>query len=271
MERLHTYMGDHTVLTELIYGPKMYLDTREMSMTGHLIMEGYWEKWVTETFRMTVEPGMTVCDIGANCGYYSLIAAQLVGPEGAVHAFEPNPFHHENFRKNKWINGYYHIQLHPVAVGDCNRQIVLYSPERLSASASALEDVAKQLAPEDEIQKINVPCVRLNEYLPDLQADVIKLDIEGLEPTVLPDILNVMKRSKDPKLFMEYHPHSWEAQGYDCLKILDSITRAGYNIHVIHHNASLQQVTPQELVRMNADKKHTLNGMNFDLFIARSA
>lgn len=265
MNRIHTYMGNYTVLTQLIYGPKMYLDSRELSMTGHLIIEGYWEKWVTDVFRNTIGPGMTVCDFGANCGYYSMIAAQLVGSEGKVHAFEPNPFHHENFTKSKLINGFYHVQLHPVALSDRKGEIVLHSPVRLTASASAVEDLARQVAAEDKIQKIFVPSVRLQDYLPNLQADVIKLDIEGLEPIVLPDILNVMERSKDSKLFLEYNQHSWEIQGYDCLEILSKIMDKGYSINVIRHDSSLQNVTPKELVNM------TINATHFDLLIARSS
>lgn len=56
-----------------------------------IIKSGQWEPSTTEFIRSSVRPRMTVADIGANIGYFSLLMAWLVGPEGEVHAFEPYP------------------------------------------------------------------------------------------------------------------------------------------------------------------------------------
>src|SRR5882724_6714622 len=52
---------------------------------------GVYEKDTVDWFRSNLRPGMVVLDIGANVGQYTLIAAGAVGPNGRVHAFEPNP------------------------------------------------------------------------------------------------------------------------------------------------------------------------------------
>jgi hypothetical protein len=86
-----TYLGDHTLLMQTIFGHTMYLDSRDISLTPHLLRQGCWEPDVTRFFLRIVKPGMRVVEVGANVGYYTLLACSLVGPTGRVTAFEANP------------------------------------------------------------------------------------------------------------------------------------------------------------------------------------
>jgi hypothetical protein len=85
------YLGDYTALTRTIYGHKMYVDTRDVSLAPHLLLDGYWEQWITNIFRELVKPGMTVVDVGANFGYYSVLAASLVRPDTYTHSRPTRP------------------------------------------------------------------------------------------------------------------------------------------------------------------------------------
>ena len=69
----------------------MYLDTRDVGFAQHIIMDGYWEYWVTQFMIEVVKPGFRVVDIGANFGYYTNLLSDLVGPDGCCLAIEPNP------------------------------------------------------------------------------------------------------------------------------------------------------------------------------------
>lgn len=264
MMRNQAYMGDYTVLTELVHGPKIYVDTRELSMSGHIIMNGDWEQWMTKVFMECVRPGMTVCDLGANCGYYSLIASHLVGSTGKVHSFEPNPFHHENLLKSKLINGFYHMDIHPVAVADCDKEVTLFTPERLMASASLSELVVHDVSSVDQVQTIKVPAVNIESYLKNTKIDVFKVDIEGTEPYILSSLLNMMDRTEDPKMFLEFNPKTWAEQGFDSLHIMREVVERGYSIQIIQHDASLVQVTPEAL--LTSEKNHS----HFDLLLSSS-
>ncbi|KAF0200470.1 MAG: FkbM family methyltransferase, partial [bacterium] len=139
MKRELTYTDATTVLTSLIYGPKIYLDTRETSLAPMIIQYGLWEKWVTDVFLSLVKPGMTVVDIGANCGYYSLLAAQAVGPSGQVHCVEPNPILHNNLTRSFAINGYNQVKLHKIAFSAKEEEVTLYTPGYFSGGASIYE------------------------------------------------------------------------------------------------------------------------------------
>jgi FkbM family methyltransferase len=69
-------------------------------------------------FKGIVKEGMVVVDIGANIGYYTLIAAKLVGKSGIVYVFEPMPSNYECLCKNIEVNGYTNVVLIQKAVSN---------------------------------------------------------------------------------------------------------------------------------------------------------
>ncbi len=84
--RFAVYLGENLALTRVLDRFKMYVDARDISLAPHLLLDGYWELWNTKVFRQLLRPGMHVVDVGANVGYYTLLAAAGVGPRGRVHA-----------------------------------------------------------------------------------------------------------------------------------------------------------------------------------------
>ena len=84
------YCGDHTALCRVLGKYLMYVDTRDTSFAPHMLMSGWWESWITKAISEHVQPGMVCADVGACIGYYTLVMADRVGPEGHVYCFEPN-------------------------------------------------------------------------------------------------------------------------------------------------------------------------------------
>jgi hypothetical protein len=66
----------------MVFGHKLFVDTRDVSITPHLLLDGLWEPWVTTVIRRIVRPGLRVFDIGADCGYYAVLMADLVCETG---------------------------------------------------------------------------------------------------------------------------------------------------------------------------------------------
>jgi SAM-dependent methyltransferase len=99
------YMGDHTILAKTIYGDLIYLDSRDVSLTPGILDQGRWEPMVARAFEQAVKPGMNVVDVGANCGFYTLLAARLTHPTGTVVAIDANPRMIELICRSVAVNG----------------------------------------------------------------------------------------------------------------------------------------------------------------------
>jgi hypothetical protein len=82
--------------------------------------KGKYEEGTTKVFKKHLRKGMIMIDIGANIGYYSLIAARIVGKDGKVFAFEPHPSNYEWLRKNIEINGFTNVIPINKAIADKN-------------------------------------------------------------------------------------------------------------------------------------------------------
>ncbi|WP_233247757.1 FkbM family methyltransferase [Caulobacter endophyticus] len=85
------FLGRGVSVCRVLGRYKLFVDGLDYGLGPHLLLDGYWEMWTTEAIARAVKPGMTVVDVGANLGYFTLLMADLVGAGGRVHAFEPNP------------------------------------------------------------------------------------------------------------------------------------------------------------------------------------
>lgn len=82
-------LSDEHLICRVLGEYIMYVDPVDHGNTPHLALNGFWEAWVTLAIARQVQPGWRCVDVGANVGYFTLLMADLVGPEGAVLAVEP--------------------------------------------------------------------------------------------------------------------------------------------------------------------------------------
>ena len=187
----NTFIPDKKILIE-IFGQKMYVSLR----ARHYI-QGVFERGTTEVFKRVVKRGMTVFDIGANIGYYTLLARSLVGSEGRVFAFEPHPEAYEKLKENIKLNGYTNVIPLNKAVSNKSGRTKFYLHS--DSGRSSL------LHPEDENKWIEVETIVLDEFIEreGVTPDIIKMDIEGAEPLALEGMRKLLK-TKELILFIEY-------------------------------------------------------------------
>ncbi|PLR76591.1 FkbM family methyltransferase [Bacillus sp. V3-13] len=252
MERPIIYIGDNTILTKLIYTPVIYLDPRDI-VQAHIMLHGFWEHGLTANFFQTVKPGMKVLDIGAHCGYYTLLASLLTGPTGEVHAFEPNPAHFTNLRRSLLINGYNHANIHQVGLSNKNEEVILYVPDGGGATI---------INPGSEYQKeVKMKTVVFSEYFPPQQVDVMKIDIDGSEPLIMDDVIKIVDKSDNIQIFLEYAPTLWV--GHDPKISLQKFADRGFNFYKVAHTGVLEPTTVEEVVAfegpLHIDLKLTRN------------
>lgn len=198
------YLGDRTALVKTVYDAKLYVDTADGDVAPHLLVGGVWEAWLTQYAGQHLGPGMTVVDIGANCGWYTLFAALRVAPTGRVYAFEPNPRFAGLLRRSVAINGLGRIvRVEQAAVSDAGGDVELAVPVDRPSGASIVGLVPSSL----EVERHVVLGVSLDEYfcVDGGRVDFMKIDAEGAEPAILRGAREVLERSPRAKLMVEHH------------------------------------------------------------------
>lgn len=157
-----------------------------------------------------VRPGETVLDIGANIGLVSLRLAKRIGPEGTVHAFEPNPAVAGRLSAALEASGISNVRLHQVALGAQEGTLKLSVPEGNAGAASLLSG-----------QGFDVPVKRLDDF--NLTPSFVKIDVEGFEEQVLRGFSHTLA-TRPPKVVL-FEQNNNEGRSIHLLK------DAGYSIH----------------------------------------
>jgi FkbM family methyltransferase len=175
-------------------------------MLYHLKAEIY-EPVEVQLFERSVGPGMTVLDVGANIGVYSLLASRAVGTRGAVHAVEADPRNVTHLQANVHANGGTNISVHHTAVADASGTQVF----RMAAKPTH-SSLFASMGETDVASTIELETVPIDDLLADVQVvDVVKMDIEGGEPAALRGMTRTLKASPDLKLFVEFEPPALRA------------------------------------------------------------
>lgn len=145
--------------------------------------------WVIDR---SVLPGDTVLDIGGNLGLVTLRMASLVGPQGNVHTFEPQPRMLKYLQKTLALNPSAPITIHGLALGDRRQTLSLSIPSGNAGSASF------SVGTRGDHETVEVPIVTLDDYAAEIgleHVEVIKMDVEGFESQVLNGASHILATS----------------------------------------------------------------------------
>jgi FkbM family methyltransferase len=182
-------------------GATLHLNPR----TGHDYFHGDVEPEVQVVLRKYLRPGMTVYDIGANIGFFSLLAARLVGSAGGITAFEADPEIAARLRENVARNQDAPISVEEKAVWSSSNPVFFaradaeVSPDR--GLGHVIDNDAERSAP----GTIRVQAVSVDEYVRKSGApDFIKCDVEGAEVEVFRGATKLL-REKQPLILCEMH------------------------------------------------------------------
>jgi FkbM family methyltransferase len=238
------YLGDGIGLCRVLGRFKMYVDTRDIGMASHLMLDGYWELWVTEFLADRLDRGMTVIDVGANLGYFTLIMAEMVGEHGTVHAFEPNPPIARLLRHSVHVNGFLsRVHIHPEALGDRDGTARLIVPENYPGGAALVP------AGEGATEGL-VPVRRLDSYAELLDADIIKIDAEGGERSIWAGMAGLLARGRPLTVLLEFVAARYD----DPAGFLAEILAHGFALHRISETEPFAPVTPDAILSGPPDR-----------------
>lgn len=237
---------DDAMVTVRDYGFKLYIDSRDTSVGCTLLMLGRYDPFASQVFSSLLQEGMTVVDIGAQVGYYTVLSARIVGPSGKVFAFEPEPEHFRLLCKSLSANGLMNVLPQQKALLDQKGA----HPFFLAAESLGRHGIYRQ---DDSVEQIEVETTTLDEFMSDRQAkaQVIKLDAEGAEPLILKGMNRVITESNRLALFTEFFPPNLEAGGHSPEAYLDDLVRHGFTLHFLDEDQkSLRKVDVGQMLEI---------------------
>ena len=207
---------------EIPLGARLTVSNSDLGLGLYLRTKGEFEPVQTKTFIRTVKKGDKVADIGANVGYYTILASKLVGPKGRVYAFEPDPDNRVLFNKNLELNACKNVVVSPFALSDeAGKDYLVKDSVNPGESTLSASKKGKRI----EIQKITLDSYLENEGVKAL--DVAKVDVEGAEIAVLKGALKTLKKSINLTLFIEDNPKALEGFEKDSFTLLAFLKGAG--------------------------------------------
>ena len=220
-----------------VHGPE---DVISRALAEH----GVWEPFETSVFLGLLRPGDTVADVGANLGYYTVLAAQAVGPGGTVHAIEPDPANLALLRENVALNRLGNVQVHPVAASDHAGEAQLHldavnrGDHRLYASNGEVRAA------------VTVLTTALDGLLPEaVRLRLIKIDAQGSELAIFRGMQRLLappasvrrgllaRRDPGLRIITEIWPYGLREAGGSHGELLDLLRGFGFRLSLIDEAA----------------------------------
>ena len=245
------YLGDFTCLSKTDRGHKIYLDTRDISLAPHIMLDGVWETWIAELVEKVVLPGMRVVEVGANVGYFTLLLAGRIGPNGSIDTFEANPSVYKNLYRSLAINGFLdRVRPHCMAVADRCGTVPFHTRLHYQGSSSLHAfDPAEVEGSLDEVKSFDATVTSLDAFFEkSLQPiDFIKMDAEGAEGLIVSGMQQLLACSPNLKIVMEYSPIQLAALGTNPQELLEELVSLKFDLFKINPSG-LERVSPKDLL-----------------------
>ena len=256
--------GEGVVMTFKQAGIRMICDAADKRIAPiETLNFGHYEKTELDLVLKMIVPGATVCDIGANVGWYSLNIAKNI-PGVKISAFEPLPGTFKNLSTNIRLNDVTQVQANNIGLADKPGELVFYFCKDSSGSASAAN-----IGERADAEQFKCPVTTLDEFTSSrgMKVDFIKCDVEGAELLVFrgarqclakdrPIVMAEMLRKWCRKF--NYHPNDiidlFHGLGYSCFiaqgaglaafETVDENTRETnfFFMHLEHHAALISEL-----------------------------
>ncbi len=220
----------------------LYAKTLDRLIALLLVKFKLSEAFEDKFFKSLLRPGMTVVDIGANLGRYTLTAARAVGVTGRVYAFEPDEENFSLLQRAVEANGCKNVLLYKNAVSDSSGRGVLFFCEEHRGNHRIFDDGTGRKRVEIETMALD------NLFLPGEKIDLIKIDVEGAEAAVQKGMKRILTENQDIKIMSEFCPYGLLKAGSDPKEFLKSWINFGFGIYFINESQKkLEKISVEKL------------------------
>lgn len=212
------------------------------------------------TLERIIRPGMTVLDVGGNIGVYTVLLSRLVGPAGRVISFEPDPDLFASLQANCARNGCTNVELHNLALGRRQDRLVL---RRLILNSG--DNTLGRAGSRHFRSEVEIGVAALDEFLPALRPDLVKIDVQGWELEVLRGMARLLAAQPPPALLLEFWPEGFRRAGYTAEDLVAFLTEQRFTLRLAEDPAG----PPLDAAALAALTRRLTNLQHADLYATR--
>jgi FkbM family methyltransferase len=208
---------------------------------------GVWEPHITSWISSCLRPGDGFIDVGANIGYYSLLASRLVGERGKVVAVEASPRTFLDLQRNLALNGVTNVRAINSAASAGTGKFKIFRGHEFNTGLSTIfEQSGFELEGEVQAEPLS-DLIQANEFK---AARVVKIDVEGAEALVLAGMEPMLSLGRDDlEYLIEINPAALARQGTSAQRVLQPFVDAGFHAYEIENDYSPDSYIASQAVK----------------------
>ncbi|MFC7263063.1 FkbM family methyltransferase [Streptomyces lutosisoli] len=213
------------------FGAVFTVDTHDL-IQRYLYLFGVWEPHLTHWMQGRLRPGDTFVDVGANIGYFSVLASHQVGPRGQVVCIEASPRVHEVLTENLRANNCANVRSVNTAVSDGAQSLTFYLADSANLGATTAVRPTKTAESAFEMTAQTLPEILTEDEL--RRARLIKIDVEGAEAAVVRGLTPTLDRlPPDAEVVIEVSPGRLAKQGDSVADVISPLLQRGFHLYRI--------------------------------------
>lgn len=212
---------------------------------------GFMGRAERRALEKTIRPGQIIVDVGANLGLYTVLLSRLVGPAGRVISFEPDPALFNLLQACCARNACHNVTAYNLALGS--------QPGRMAMRRLILNSGDNTLGREGSglfRETISIEVARLDDLIPGLRPDVVKIDVQGWEFEALRGMARILADNPQLEIHFEYWPAGLRRAGASPEALTDWLGSLGYRFRLAGGTTGLDAAALAVLTRELTGLKH---------------
>lgn len=194
--------------------------------------QGIWEPYETSLLLKLLGPGGVMVDVGANIGYFTVLAASVVGAEGAVFAFEPDADNFRLLQENLRLNNCLHnVTAVEAGLAACSGAGQLFLSEDNAGDHQVFATAAqRRCLPISLLNGSNWFAGKI------ARIDMLKVDVQGAEYDVMTGLMPLLRSlPRVPRILLELTPLSLRQAGSSGRQLVELLAELGQPLWIVDH------------------------------------